>query len=544
MKTTFPVISLFILNSILFSQVTQEWVTFYNYSGNSLDIAKSIGVDNWGNVFVTGYSGTFNDYATLKYNSSGVQQWVQRYNGSGNNNDRGISLVVDDSGNVYVTGYSYEGSITFIDYSTIKYNSAGIQQWIQKYNGPISGNDEPRSIAIDKLGNVYVTGISDGMGSMLDYATIKYNSAGVLQWVQRFNGLENEDDEVYSIAIDSFSNVFVTGSCNNNGTDVYATIKYTSSGVQQWVRIYDVPGSYAQSISVDNTGNSYVTGYSYGSGSGFDYTTLKYNSSGVQQWVQRYNGLANGEDEAYALVLDNSDNVYVTGRSFVNGTYFDYTTIKYNSAGIQQWIQIYNGPGEGYDAAYSITTDSLGNIYLTGYSRGNGTGDDYATIKYNSSGVQQWVQRYNGPGNSHDAAYSIATDNSGNVYVTGYCYGFGTGYDYGTIKYSQSIGIQPTSSEIPKSYSLSQNYPNPFNPVTKIRFSIPLSRGVSADGGRGVLLQVYDILGREITVLVNEQLKPGTYEVEFDGSNYPSGVYFYTLNANEYKESKKMILLK
>ena len=102
-------------------------------------------------------------------------------------------------------------------------------------------------------------------------------------------------------------------------------------------------------------------------------------------------------------------------------------------------------------------------------------------------------------------------------------------------------GLNKISSEVPESFSLSQNYPNPFNPTTKIRFSIPQ---VGNGRDRSARIIVYDILGREIQTLVNEQLSPGTYEVEFDGTNYPSGVYFYTLKTGNFLANKKMILLK
>jgi hypothetical protein len=104
--------------------------------------------------------------------------------------------------------------------------------------------------------------------------------------------------------------------------------------------------------------------------------------------------------------------------------------------------------------------------------------------------------------------------------------------------------VKKISTEEPTSFSLHQNYPNPFNPSTKIKFAIPLLRGGAA--GRGVFtkLIVYDILGKQIASLVNQQLQPGTYEVEWDGSNYPSGVYFYTLIYSDFIKSKKMILLK
>jgi hypothetical protein len=182
-------------------------------------------------------------------------------------------------------------------------------------------------------------------------------------------------------------------------------------------------------------------------------------------------------------------------------------------------------------------------VYVTGSSIG--TNYDYATIKYNSSGVQQWVIRYNGPGNSYDYASSLAVDGSGNVYVTGVSFGSGTYYDYATIKYSQTVGIIPISNQIPEAFRLYQNFPNPFNPTTKIRFDNPPSPlSERRDRGGFVQLIVYDILGREVAVLVNEQLNPRTYEAEWDGSNYPSGVYYYILTSGEFRETRKMVLIR
>ncbi|MEO0083548.1 MAG: SBBP repeat-containing protein, partial [candidate division WOR-3 bacterium] len=208
-----------------------------------------------------------------------------------------------------------------------------------------------------------------------------------------------------------------------------------------WVRRYNGPGNgwdEASAIAVDGSGNVYVTGYSWGSGTSYDYATVKYNSQGVEQWVARYNGPGNSDDGARAIAVDGSGNVYVTGSSYGSGTYADYATIKYNSSGVEQWVARYNGPGNSYDCAYAIAVDGLGNVYVTGYSWGSGTSADYATIKYNSQGVEQWVARYNGPGNSWDEASAIAVDGSGNVYVTGYSYGSGTSADYATIKYNSS----------------------------------------------------------------------------------------------------------
>jgi len=98
------------------------------------------------------------------------------------------------------------------------------------------------------------------------------------------------------------------------------------------------------------------------------------------------------------------------------------------------------------------------------------------------------------------------------------------------------VGIVNINSEVPEKFSLSQNYPNPFNPVTKLEIGISKLGFVS--------LKVYDIQGREVNVIVNEQLGAGTYEVEFNGNNLNSGIYFYRLISDGFIETKKMILSK
>ncbi len=108
-----------------------------------------------------------------------------------------------------------------------------------------------------------------------------------------------------------------------------------------------------------------------------------------------------------------------------------------------------------------------------------------------------------------------------------------------TVNYNASstpIGIQQISTEVPDDYDLSQNYPNPFNPNTVIRFQIRRSSDVR--------LVVYDILGKQITELVNQNKNAGTYEVDWNASGIPSGVYYYKLSAGDYSETKKMILIK
>lgn len=232
-----------------------------------------------------------------------AQVWVARYTGqvgSGGPNNA-FAIAVDDSGYIYVTGTSYD-TLSDMDYATIKYNSSGDTVWVRRYNGPDNSADDACAIAVDKNGNVYVTGESAGIGTYYDYATVKYNSAGDAMWSRRYN--------------------------------------YSSS-------IYNADGAYA--IAIDKNGNVYVTGESdSGNGSNYDYATIKYDSLGNTLWVKRYNGPNNKGDAAYAIVADNSGNVYVTGVS-PGLTSCDYATIKYNSSGDTVWVRRYSGIVKGYE---------------------------------------------------------------------------------------------------------------------------------------------------------------------------------------------------
>ncbi|MBS4015366.1 MAG: SBBP repeat-containing protein, partial [Candidatus Latescibacteria bacterium] len=363
------------------------------------------------------------------------QSWISRYDGPGNNVDEARALAVDVHGNVYVTGFSRSsGSFYSEDYATIKYDSTGNQAWLARYNGPGYSSDQANAIAVDTFGNVYVTGVCNDSNTGADFATIKYNSSGNQEWLTPFNGSGvNAPDIAYAIALDNDGNVYVTGYswAVSTGYENYATVKYNASGIEQWVAYYNGPGNYsdhAYAIAVDNSANVYVTGRSIISGSwNYDYATVKYNASGTEQWVARYNGTQNEVDEAKKIAVDNSGNVYVTGFSVGSGTGRDYVTIKYDSSGTEEWVMRYTEPGNYRDEAYAIALDNSGNVYVTGVSYGVGiTGSpDYVTIKYNASGTQQWLARYNGTGNTWDEARAITLDAAGNVYVTGIC-GSGT----------------------------------------------------------------------------------------------------------------------
>jgi hypothetical protein len=362
------------------------WVRRYNGPGNNIDHALSMTIDDSGNVYVTGESrgsGTDFDYATIKYYPNGDTVWVRRYNGPGNLGDGASTIAVDESGYVYVTGYSYGNGSA--DYATIKYYPNGDTAWIRRYNGPGNGTDGGESIAVDDSGNVYVTGVSRVAETSYDNTTIKYYPNGDTAWIRRCQGPKKSLD-VPTIVLDGSGNAYVTGtSYDSTASEDYVTIKYYPSGDTAWVRRYNGPADssdHARAIAIDDCGNIYVAGWSMDSATVDDYATIKYDKNGNELWVRNYNGPSNYSDYALAIAVDGSGNVYVTGSSYGSGTYSDYTTIRYYPNGDTAWVIRYNGFGNDDDYARAVAVDDLGNVYVTGLSYSSGTSFDYATIKY------------------------------------------------------------------------------------------------------------------------------------------------------------------
>ena len=331
------------------------------------------------------------------------QEWVARYSYQENDRDSASALAVDSYGNVFVTGKSMGSDSTF-DYATVKYNSEGREQWATRYNGSGDGNDKAYAIAVDSRCNIYVTGMSDQPNSYGDYATIKYNPRGKQKWIGLYNGTGNIVDDAFFIALDSEGNVYVTGESRILSTEVkYAVVKYNSRGKRQWAARFNSFGLgrdwfKPRASAVDASGNVYATGS--------DYITVKYNTQGRLEWAADYICGENGYGDAHGIALDSAGNVYVTGFSKDSVGWGDYATIKYDPQGRRQWVARYDGTAHGMDWATAVAVDAPGNVYVTGYSYGYSdrlsTGFDYVTIKYNTQGKEEWLARYNGPVSRND----------------------------------------------------------------------------------------------------------------------------------------------
>jgi uncharacterized delta-60 repeat protein len=522
---------------VLCAQVDTTWVRWYSGPGNEYDGVEAMALDSSGNVYVTGTShggSGLQDYCTIKYYANGDTAWVKRYNGSGNSSDDACDIAVDTSGNVYVTGYVL-GAGTNEDWATIKYYPNGDTAWVRTYNRISTSQDRAHALAVDNVGNVYVTGFTSEVGGNADVTTIKYYANGDTAWLRRYNGLADDTDIGQAIALDTAGYIYVTGYSIGSGTSYdFTTIKYDSDGDTVWVRKYDGPvngGDEACAIALDDSGNVCITGSSDGSSGWYDYATIKYTANGDTVWVRRYDTPENWLDETQALTIDDDGNVYVTGYTMDDWyMYCDYLTIKYYPNGDTAWVRRYDGPANGFDGAYDIAVDVSGNVYVTGYSDGAGTSADIATIRYDASGDTVWIDRFDDPSNDYDAGECILVDNCGCVYVAGRAYNSASSYDYVTIKYGQNIGVEENSGHYVSAKPLMQIFPNPACHYCTVSFPHP---------GNSSPIKVFDVTGTQIKSIEHVR---GSTEYRVSLTEMQSGIYF--VQKDDVAEVIKLIVIK
>ena len=540
MKNTTVLLFIFLFlglfSSNIYSQVTQQWLQIY--PSGDWTYPKGIGLDKFGNIYVCfEKTTTTKDIVTLKYSTSGEQLWHSIY-GEGYSQEFVRDMEVDENGNVIITGrisHNFNGDTLIL----LKYDTYGNLKWDRKYTDSLI-NTNGLACTSDKYGNVYVTGFNSDEQFSYVMITIKYDSLGNRKWVSKYRGPLGELDHGRDIVVDDSGYVYVGGRSKGIGTSYdFITIKYNSQGIEQWNARYNGPAGtwddLLQFIALDSMRNVYVVGQTRPVDLHIKIAILKYDNNGVLQWLRIPEVSEGSSESAYGMKVDKPGNVYITGGSTGWGQSFECTTMKYNSMGDSLWV--INFPRNNYSIGQDIDLDDSGNVYIAGWTTVNsGQGNyDALTIKYNTVGQFQWYMQYNsGSIQSNDRWQHICVDSVGSSI---YCFGTNHHYKVATIKYySPIVKVESIKNITIKDFKLHQNLPNPFNPLTNIRFDIPKSNHVK--------IIIYNALGKEIATLVNEKLSAGSYETDWDGTGYPSGVYFYRIQAGDFIETKSMVLVK
>lgn len=540
-KLFFSLLLIIVFCNQNFSQSTLQWSTYYGGTDN--DGGASVTTDVLGNIYLVGTSasisgiasGGFKDTITgsydaflVKFDEAGNRLWSTYY--GGNMSDHGISVVTDASGDVYMAGQTtstsgidsngvqniYGGGL--FDAFLVKFDSNGNRIWATYYGG--TGDDQATGLAIDSLGNVYMsgnttstTGIASGgfqnaLGSIgyEDAFIVKFDSSGNRIWATYYGGTQSE--EAWGIATDIFGNVFISGNT------------MSSSGIAS--------GGFQ---------NSY--------GGSEDAYLVKFDSTGNRIWATYYGGAS--VEVGYKIVTDALGNIYMAGwtdnasgiasggfQNTMNG-FSDAILIKFNAVGNRVWATYYGGAGLEYGSALGI--DAAGYVYLAGYTdspsavASSGFQNTYSDstdaflVTFTPSGNRLCASYFGGI--SYDDCSSIFIDALGNVYITGTTtssttisasgfqntYGGGNGDAY----LAQIVTCSPLSVEENKNELLLNIYPNPINQSASLEFQNQKNENYT--------LTIYDIQGRIVRTI--KEIK--TNRIEIEKQEMTSGLYFLQL---------------
>ena len=512
------------------AQPMQEWISVYPYSGNS---SLTMCIDSSGNVYSSGYDEVAPyGFVTIKYNSNGQQIWARRFVGGMNFIARPIAMGCDPQGNVYVAAYD-ESMIL------VKYSPSGVQQWFRRYPANYLSD-----MVITKYGFPVITGtVINGAPTRNDCVTVKYNPAGDTLWSAVYNSPSNNFDWSVAMDISLTSEICITGYSSNLGnTEIeFLSVKYDSNGIYQWAKTYGNINSLdeAKDVGFDKFGNIFVTGL-------IDidlprFATIKYNPNGIEEWAHIFHHQENREEYPSKLKISPDGCPVITGGAFSMDSLprTKILTIKYNSSGNLLWNNLITWFAPGGPPPRDIFIDRLGDCYVIGTKEifiQPTSNFELLVRKYDVNGNYKWDIIYSGP-NNRAGGENLIINNNLDVFINGH-QAVGSNANFVTMKYSQPIGLNPVTNEIPKEFKLFQNYPNPFNPSTTINYHVSQNNSL-------IELTVYDLTGKEIRKLVDKKQSIGIYQINFSAENLSSGIYFYKLNINgKILDTKKMILVK
>ncbi|KPJ74036.1 hypothetical protein AMJ52_02240 [candidate division TA06 bacterium DG_78] len=256
-------------------------------------------------------------------------------------------------------------------------------------------------------------------------------------WVYRYNGPANGyTDGANAIIYGADGNIYAAGrSYGTTFNDDFFVVSLTAAGDTNWTYRYNGSADQndeAYAIVYGDDGNIYVAGNTRWSGASSDFTVICLDTDGLVRWIYHYDGPGNGADEAFDLVYGADGNVYVAGVTTHNGSGKDFIVISFNAQdGDTNWTYRYNGPGNGSDEANAIVYGDDGDIYAAGYSYD--VTSDFIVISLRDNGLVRWINRYDGPVHDTEEAFDITYGADGNIYAAGYSYS--TGYDFFVVRY-------------------------------------------------------------------------------------------------------------
>jgi len=482
---------------------------------NSRIFKTSNGGNNWSSCYYdsleTTYSLSFSDSLTgfasgrfglLLRTINGGNNWNRLTTRIASTNLTSIDFPTSNTG--FVFGNYYNGDLSFTG-TILKTTNNGLN-WSNNFSSTNYGF---------RSSNFIDNNIGYVVGQCTSGGFVMYTSNSGINWEVKTS---NMGSNIKCVDFVNNETGFIVGEYYPNSTkSIYKTV---NSGIF-WQIIYSITtqeyGPEPISIKFIDSNTGFFAGHRN------NYASIQRTTNSGVNWVECQKDSSN-RPSMRCIYFINHFTGYVAG---------DRRTIYKTTNLGNNWKLLQTPNYTSLDYPYSISSiyfldSNIG--YATGYLQDSyGSLIDNGLILKTINGGLNWYFMNSGTNNGLLS-----------IFFTDVNTGFVTGINGTILKTTNGgggmIGIQHISSQVPQSFFLHQNYPNPFNPVTKIKFDIPNQSIVK--------LIIYDLLGREVTTLVNKQLKPGSYEVDWDGTSYASGVYFYTLLTNDFVETKRMVLLK
>ena len=405
--------------------------------------------------------------------------------------------------------------------------------WSQHYAGTDGLDEAALAVAVGAQDEVFFCGRATRPNVGMQMLAMRLDATdGHVVWSSLYGRTAARDDVAWDLVVGQDGHPVIAGVAALTSGAVCAVRQLDAGdGSLRWHRElagalddFTNPGTW---LALLDGGDVAVCQRAYGA-NGYDVVLARCaGNDGTPAWTVRYDGPTHGGDNPRSMIRDAAGDLLVTGvqDAFWN---YNYMLLKFSgTTGALAWqAPAYDGPPGWYDAAACVAVGPGGVILVAGLSDGTGTGWDMATVGYDpAGGAILWDLRHDGPAGESDEARDLAVSSQGDIYVTGYGYGLGTGKDHVTLRYlaSPPSGV-PT---VAAGARLEPAYPNPFNPRTTIAFTL-------AEAGR-VRLAVYGVDGRRVRTLHDGPCGAGRQVLAWDGRDgdgraLAAGVYVYLLD--------------
>lgn len=414
--------------------INREWTKVHS-APDSIDWSNST-ADNAGKIITVGntlISGQHADILVTKFDGLGMIEWQATWNGNKSNSDYGADVICDAANNVYVVGTARESSDSLFDIVLLKYSSGGSLQWAKSFDGA-GQNDFPVKMTMDEVDGIYIAGGSEDSSGVLDYITLKYDTAGTFEWSVRYDYNGNVDIAADVVVDSAGTSITVTGGSEDSAAVWdYTTVSYDGDGDQQSV---DRQSSDETDIEKpkdlvrDEDGNFYITGVNH-NGADYDIKLIKLDSGLNPVWVKVVD---DDEEGSNALAIDDSANLYVGGWQSLLGGPKKFLIVKYDSVGTLKWQRTLWPDTDMHIAEVTgLTVENNFYLNVIGFTS-NGFNSDMVTAQYTLNGSLLWYRTFENTGGALDVPSGIEQIGD-DIYVSGRT-SDSSGLKWVTMKYS------------------------------------------------------------------------------------------------------------